>query len=330
MIRDFSHTQIILDDAPPKPHATVPDIKPNPNCPIYLYTIQLGSERSVKTAKYALNAFAKYMGKKSFYDIKWEKMDRVELTETIKKLRKSPGREKKAKALSIQTINLYLCVIKGVIKQAFLLDLIDHVEYEKLKSVPGPSGSRIHTPEILTREMAANLFAECDTKGDLGKRDKAMFSLMLGCGLRRDELIKIKHEDIDWETRTLRVIGKGDKERLLRIRENYIDNIKVWAEHTKKSNYLFPCSYRKVYTANQYISADTVYRRCHKYNSLKVNNKTIKPHSFRRTFATWLYENKAPLNAISKLLGHSSTKTTERYLMISNQGLGDAIDNYLY
>lgn len=146
-----------------------------------------------------------------------------------------------------------------------------------------------------------------------GKRDQLIIQLLYATGMRRAELINLRLSDVDFETKTIKVLGKRNKERIIPMLTSlephflnyYKEREKI--ESVKEVNYVFISSQgNKIYET-------LVYRTVNKYFN-EVSSKVKKsPHILRHTFATHLLNKGADLNAVKELLGHSSLASTQIY-----------------
>jgi len=146
-----------------------------------------------------------------------------------------------------------------------------------------------------------------------GKRDQLMIQLLYATGIRRAELINLKLSDIDLETKSIKVLGKRNKERiipmLISLQGCFLDYYKERdkIENIEKSRYVF------VSSSGNKIYETLVYRTITKYFN-EVSSKLKKsPHILRHTFATHLLNKGADLNSVKELLGHSSLASTQVY-----------------
>lgn len=171
-------------------------------------------------------------------------------------------------------------------------------------------------------------FLDSFDSSPLGLRNKAIFHLLYACGLRVSELVDLKINDFNKIDNQLRIIGKGNKERIVyyldstkEVINEYLDKSYVFLIHNKKHDYLFinkdgdPLSIRGV----QYILKD-------KWLKL-MQFQNITPHQFRHTYATHLLENGMDLRVLQELLGHQNLSTTQIYTKVSRNKLDNAISS---
>ncbi len=164
-------------------------------------------------------------------------------------------------------------------------------------------------PKVISREKIKEMIESCDNL-----KHKLIVKLLYSSGLRLQELINLKREDIDFD-RNLLVVkkGKGKKDRVTIISENLkIDLLKYYSKSKFKTDYIFEGRKGK-YTKK---SVQKVLEKLGRKISIKVT-----PHILRHSFATHLLEQGTDIRYIQKLLGHSSVKTTEIYTHVSTKDL---------
>ena len=145
-----------------------------------------------------------------------------------------------------------------------------------------------------------------------GIRDKCMLEVLYGCGLRSSELIGLKKEDVDMYSQTIRVTGKGNKQRSLPFGKHVKQALEHYL-HRCKSEDLSIVAALFVRKNGQPLYPNLVYKTIRDYLG-QVSSLTQRgPHVLRHTFATHLLDNGADLNAIKELLGHSSLAATQVY-----------------
>ncbi|MGH2642823.1 MAG: site-specific tyrosine recombinase XerD [Chitinophagaceae bacterium] len=216
--------------------------------------------------------------------------------------------------------------IKAFYKYLLIENLIEVNPAELLES---PKLKR-KLPEVLTFEEIEMMMGAIDLSKPEGGRNKAILETLYSCGLRVSEVISLQISNIYEESEFIRVIGKGNKERLIPIGKtalNYIDiyrnNIRVHLPvNPKSSDILFlnksgnPLSRIMIF----YIIKDL---------AVKAGiTKNISPHTFRHSFATHLIEGGADLRAVQQMLGHESITTTEIYTHIDREYLRDTLQRF--
>ncbi len=141
-------------------------------------------------------------------------------------------------------------------------------------------------------------------------RDRTIMEILYATGIRREELVNIKINDIDFQEGSLRVIGKGNKERIIPLYPKVLMLIKELIQ-THNSKWLFPG--RK----NNHLSTRQVNDIVKKW-AQKIKQENITPHKFRHSFCSHLYKEGAELKVIQDLAGHASPNTTNLYTKVSN------------
>ncbi len=175
----------------------------------------------------------------------------------------------------------------------------------------GPSEKNL--PDVLTFDQVEQLFDSFDLDDPLQIRNRAILETIYACGLRISECIGLKLEDIDRKEMTIRVIGKGNKERLLpyypRLNELLDLYIEEYRDHyaKKDSPYLF------VSNRGGSISARSVQLMLEESRIKAGIGISVHPHMLRHSFATHLLDNGADLRTVQELLGHEQVSTTQIY-----------------
>ena len=144
----------------------------------------------------------------------------------------------------------------------------------------------------------------------ISDRDKLIIEIFYSTGLRREELINIKIQDIFLKEGLIKILGKRSKERLIPILLSLSKNLKNFISNNNNSKYLFETKKLKK------ISVSTVYRLINKYFRLVSSKVKVSPHVLRHTFATHMLNNVADINTIKEILGHSSLSSTQIYTKI--------------
>lgn len=158
----------------------------------------------------------------------------------------------------------------------------------------------------------------------IGKRDRAMFSVLYATGLRISELVALKRNQVSTVSGEFSVIGKGGKVRPVFLTDVAKDDLADYLESRRDVNpYLFIRHYKNPLLENNKrpVTARSVQRSLAVYAKLAGITKPISPHKLRHSFATDLLRNGADLRSVQALLGHSSIATTQVYTHVTNKSL---------
>ncbi len=213
--------------------------------------------------------------------------------------------------------------LKSFFKYLLLEDLIT-IDPSKLLETPR-TGRKL--PVVLSIEEIENILTNIDVSTSLGHRNRAIIEVLYGCGLRVSELATLKISNIFYSEDYLRIIGKGDKQRLVPLgnaAKREIDNyMKSFRNHIipKKGNTDFLFLNRRGSKLSRVMIFNIVKDACANAGIEKI----ISPHTFRHSFATHLIEGGADLRAVQEMLGHESITTTEIYTHIDREYLREAI-----
>lgn len=217
-------------------------------------------------------------------------------------------------------------VISGL-KSFFRFLLLDEkIEEDPSALLEAPKIGR-KLPEVLSVIEIDALLSEIDLSKPEGQRNKAMLETLYSCGLRVSELVSLKLTNYYPDKGFLRVVGKGNKERLVPIGKKAIKEIGYYMPDRnslpvikkESENILFLNRRGKQLTR---VMVFTIIKSLAEKAGLKKN---ISPHTFRHSFATHLVEGGADLRAVQEMLGHESIITTEIYTHIDREYLRDAI-----
>lgn len=217
-------------------------------------------------------------------------------------------------------------ILSGI--KAFFRYLIleDELKHNPTDLIEAPKVGR-KLPDILSLEEVITLLESIDLSHPQGERNRAMLEVLYGCGLRVSELINLKLTDWHQSEGFVKVIGKGNKQRLAPIGSiaekhltTYLQQIRSHQKRVKgHENFIFLNRNGKQLSRVMvfYIIKDLAIK-----NNIQ---KKISPHTFRHSFATHLIEGGADLRAVQEMLGHESITTTEIYTHLDRDYLKEAI-----
>ena len=213
------------------------------------------------------------------------------------------------------TKNFYLFLEKEHLI-SFQIDLLDK-----------PKGAKKLPVCISTEEVEALLNAPNLDKPE-GQRDKAMLEVMYSSGLRISELLSLKLKQLNFERGMIKIIGKGDKERIVPIGEYATEYLLKYINDGRKKN---PGKNSEYIFLNRYgepVSRVYFFKQVKKYAEQANIYTEISPHTLRHCFATHMLENGAELRAVQEMLGHANIATTQIYTNISSKRILSAYDLY--
>lgn len=175
-------------------------------------------------------------------------------------------------------------------------------------------------PAVPSAEQANNLVDAAGAQGV--ERDRVIFELLYGCGLRVGELVGLNLDDFDWSERWIRVRGKGRKERQVPFGSKAADAL----ERCLKARAGIDSAALLLNERGGRLTARSVERIVKRYAVLFSGDPSLHPHSFRHAYATHLLSDGADLRAIQELLGHASLSTTQKYTQVSLKDLMEVYD----
>jgi integrase/recombinase XerC len=168
-------------------------------------------------------------------------------------------------------------------------------------------------PAYLKEQETETLLGETEFSDDFkGRTERLICELLYQTGIRRSELIGLKDGDVEWSLNQIRVLGKGNKERLIPVNSVLLDSIRDYIS-TRNEQFEMGTATLLVTESGEPIYAGFVYRTVNKYLAQVTTNPKKSPHIMRHTFATHLLNNGANIQAIKELLGHSSLAATQVY-----------------
>lgn len=212
--------------------------------------------------------------------------------------------------------------IKSFYQYLLLEELIESNPADLVTSPKLPK----YLPAVLTLEEINGIVNAVDVSDYLGQRNRTILEVLYSCGLRVSELVDLRISNIYFEEKFIIIIGKGNKQRIVPISSNALEEIKKWMEY--RSNMEVKKEGEDILFLNRNGGKMTrvmVFYIVKKFAELSGVKKEISPHTFRHSFATHLLEGGANLRAIQEMLGHKSILTTEIYSHIDTQRLREEI-----
>ena len=185
-------------------------------------------------------------------------------------------------------------------------------------------------PDTLSFEDIERILESIDVSTEQGTRDRAILEVLYSCGLRVTELLQLKISEIQLEIEIIKVIGKGNKERIVPIGSDAIKYLKLYLVNYRRGKSVLDKDKDFVFLnlRGTPLSRISVFNMIKKQASIVGIRKQISPHTFRHSFATHLVEGGADLRAVQEMLGHVSITTTEIYTHLDNHFLRKTIEQY--
>ncbi len=185
-------------------------------------------------------------------------------------------------------------------------------------------------PDTLSFEEIEKMITQIDLSSSEGERNKAIIETMYSCGLRVSEVVNLKISGLYLDVGFIRVIGKGDKERLIPIGSDAIKYINIYKTTTRShqeiksgfEDYLF------LNRRGKNLTRVMIFYIIKGLAARAEIKKTISPHTLRHSFATHLVEGGADLRAVQEMLGHESITTTEIYTHLDRDFLRDTLQRF--
>jgi integrase/recombinase XerD len=185
-------------------------------------------------------------------------------------------------------------------------------------------------PEVLTPDEIKSIIEQIDLSTPEGTRNKAIIETLYSCGLRVSELVNLKLSQLFLDVEFIRVLGKGNKERLVPIGSFAVKYINIYRS-TVRAHQNIKAGEEDILFLNRRgkrLSRVMVFLMIKEAAKKAGINKSISPHTFRHSFATHLVEGGADLRAVQEMLGHESITTTEIYTHLDREFLRKTLENF--
>ncbi len=195
--------------------------------------------------------------------------------------------------------------------------LEDYIKDNPCDKVDSPKLG-VYLPDVLSEEEITSIIESVDTSTWQGLRDRAILEILYGCGLRVSEAVGLKISCLYFDEGFIRIIGKGNKERLVPVGEMAMDAVMAYMERRPEpaddasSDLLFLNRFGRS------LSRQSMFKMIKAQALIADIRKEISPHTFRHSFATHLVERGADLRLVQEMLGHESITTTEIYTHVDS------------
>ena len=219
-----------------------------------------------------------------------------------------------------------LCGVRSFFRFLQLDGMIEQDPSELLESPRLPR----HLPTVLTVEEIDRIKAAINLEKPEGQRDHCIIEVLYSCGLRVSEVCSLRLSDLFLTEGFIRVIGKGNKQRIVPISPAAIEEIGWWLD-IRRTVDVIPEDEDILFvslTRRKHLTRMAVFRNIRLYAERAEISKEVSPHTFRHSFATHLLEGGASLRAIQMMLGHEKISTTEIYTHLDRRFLREQVLHY--
>jgi integrase/recombinase XerD len=185
-------------------------------------------------------------------------------------------------------------------------------------------------PDTLAFEEIEKIIAQIDLSTQEGERNKAIFETMYSCGLRVSEVVNLKISCLYLDVGFIKVIGKGDKQRLVPIGSDAIKQIEIYKNNVRNKMHIAIGQEDLLFLnrRGKGLTRVMIFLILKSLVKKAGINKNVSPHTFRHSFATHLVEGGADLRAVQEMLGHESITTTEIYTHLDRDYLRSVLQQY--
>lgn len=281
-----------------------PDFERNP---ALAYLMSLSSKRSRRTMATCLNLAAQILGYDGLHSYPWRELRRHHV-QAVRERLSSMGR-------APATINTYIAALKGVALEAWGMKQLDTDRYLHIKQIRPVRGSRLPRGRALEDPEITQIICTCENdKTVRGVRDAAILSILFGCGLRRSELVALNFEDVLWQEEAIRVLGKGNKQRLAFMPDGVVERLRTWIDEVRgdQPGALFTRIRRGDDVTSTRLTDQGIYYILD-VRRQEAGVEKASPHDARRTYATKLFDNGEDIKTVMDAMGHANINTTQIY-----------------
>jgi integrase/recombinase XerC len=259
------------------------------------------SQHTIVSYKNDLNAF---------FDFLYTRFDETHLSDIKTTFIRSWLAELKEQGMESKTINRKISTLKSFFKYQLRQQSI---AVSPMTSIISPKLKK-RLPQYVDKKDISTLLTHVEfPESWSGKTDRLIIQLFYSTGMRQAELVELKESGISKSNSTIKVLGKGSKERIIPVNNQMIQKIQEYADEKRKVFENYDSNILLVTGTGKKLYPRYVYNAVHKYLGLVTTIDKKSPHVLRHSFATHLMNNGADLNAVKELLGHSSLAATQVY-----------------
>tara|TARA_B100000749_G_C18437022_1_gene470519 strand:+ start:345 stop:1310 length:966 start_codon:yes stop_codon:yes gene_type:complete len=277
-----------------------------------LHLMSLKSTGSRRTLTSIFNNIARLFGANDHLSFDWLSMKPADANVMIAVMMEK-------RELRPTTVNSYISALRALFNTAYLNGLIEHETCQRMLSIKNVKATRVtRNRKLIKKEVVSKLIEYCESlKNASGTRDAAIISTLASCGLRRAELASLTLHNYMPEERSICVIGKGNKERVVPVSSSTIERIERWIDFFRgnKEGYLFCRVRRHGFIGEEFtrpLSGNAIYDIL-KNRTSQLDSEQVRPHGLRRYCGTSLLNAGNDLVLVRDYLGHESIATTQIY-----------------
>ncbi len=234
----------------------------------------------------------------------------------------SMKRDEKGATLSAVSVGRKIAAVRSFLK--FLVGQ-GVFSYNAARHIRTPKKEQ-RLPDVVSERAVATALDSPDVSTPMGSRDAAILELLYSSGLRRSELCGINFTDIDLESGTVRILGKGNKVRIVPIGEKAVAAIRQYIIARSEWKKIVDTNALFLNANGKRLSPRMVHTVVVKYFRGSGESDAPHPHMLRHSFATHLLDNGAEIRAVQEMLGHSSLATTQKYTHLTIDRLKQVYD----
>lgn len=278
----------------------------------FVYHRNSGSDATVDAYRRDLKQFTDFLETESITS--FEDVDRIVFMNFLASCRTLPDGTPVKNSTMSRKVSTYRSFYK------YLNEYIG-IPNNPLEAIKIP-GSKRHIPEFLFVSEVKNFLDTYDDNDEVELRDRVLFTMIYACGLRVSEAANLTWKDVHIDERYVRIIGKGDKERIVPFFKKLIKDLEIYKlrywEKYAKDDHVFVSQRGKQLTTRgiQYLMQ--------KHADAIGMTMKVHPHMLRHSFATHMLDNGADIRIVQELLGHASLSTTQIYTHVSTKRLKEA------
>ena len=284
----------------------------------YLYVIKNYSKYTVDGYVKDVNDFSKYLRENklasSLKDIKRSRTCSYYVSELVKK------------GYQAKSINRKISSLRTFYNFLLKEGIVDINHFKEVENVKTPK----KLPTFIDETDMFTILDSIDTKTDLGNRNRVLIELLYATGMRISEVCSLEIKQVNFYNNTIKVNGKGKKDRIVILYDSIADKLKFYIDFTRSNLLSISGNGEITNVFINYKGTPLTPRGVRKViNSIIDNcavNKHVSPHMIRHSFATALLNNGADLRIVQELLGHENLQTTQIYTHVSTENMKNAFE----